>query len=224
LLQLSDLHLQSVDSVLVRAAEKINALKPDILFLTGDSVDRRAKLHLLDEFLGLIKDEIPKFAVLGNWEYWGKVDLARLNRIYADHNCRLLVNACEIAEVRRKKILVTGIDDFVGGDANIKTALKNYQDNDYHIILNHCPEYRDLMVDQIRPLPQIDAVLAGHTHGGQINILGYIPVMPPGSGRYIKGWYAQAPAPMYVSRGIGNSVAPLRFNSRPEITTFHVNV
>lgn len=223
-LHLSDLHLQSVDPVLSQAASRINTLKPDVIFLTGDSVDRRGNLHLLDEFLGLIDDAIPKFAVLGNWEYWGKVDLTKLHKIYADHHCRLLVNECEAFSVNGKRILITGVDDFVGGDADIKTALKGYQDNDYHIVLNHCPEYRDRMIEAVRPLPPIDVVLAGHTHGGQINICGYIPVMPPGSGRYIKGWYGDAPAAMYVSRGIGNSVAPLRLNARPEIAMFHVNV
>ena len=109
-------------------------------------------------------------------------------------------------------------------DANLKVALKNFQDTDFHIVLNHCPEYRDFMLSQRRDFPWMDLVLAGHTHGGQINMLGFIPVLPPGSGRYLKGWYRETYPHMYVSRGIGMSVFPVRFGSRPEISTFHLNV
>lgn len=224
-IQVSDLHLKGVDDSLSHAAVQINQTNPDILFFTGDLVEGPKSVPFLEKFLGLIDKDIPKVAILGNWEYWGKVDLGDLNEIYKRHNCRLLVNECEIYSVKGKKVLVTGIDDFVGGNADIRGALRNFQDNDYHVVLNHCPEYRDFMFQQLITAPTMDVMLSGHTHGGQVNLFGFIPVMPPGSGRYVKGWYRDGiPAPMYVSRGIGTSVLPLRFGARPEIATFQVNI
>jgi predicted MPP superfamily phosphohydrolase len=222
--QLSDLHLKEVTGSLRESAQKINHLKPDLICITGDSVDRVKYLPVLEEYMDLIDLAIPKFAILGNWEYWGGINLSELQKIYEKHNCRLLVNDCAVCSIHGKKVLITGVDDFVGGDANLKVALKNFQDTDFHIVLNHCPEYRDFMLSQRRDFPWMDLVLAGHTHGGQINMLGFIPVLPPGSGKYIKGWYRETYPHMYVSRGIGMSVFPVRFGSRPEIPTFHLNV
>lgn len=223
-MQISDLHLKSLNHVLSGAIDKINQMNPDLLFLTGDSVDRQKDMSVLEEFMDGLALEIPKIAILGNWEYWGKIDLAQLAKIYERHNCRLLVNDSAAYKVQGRKVLVTGVDDLLGGNADIKTALHNYQDNDYHILLNHCPEYRDLMFRQVDVLSKIDAVLSGHTHGGQINVFGLVPVVVPGSGRYMRGWYASEDPPIYVSRGIGMSVAPVRFGARSEITTFEVNI
>lgn len=223
-IQISDLHLKSLDGVLISAADKINAINPDLLFFTGDSVDRTKDLPVLEEFLDILDLAIPKIAILGNWEYWGKIDLAQLNKIYERHNCRLFINTSDVFMVQDKRVLVTGIDDFIGGKADLKVSLEHYKDNDYHIVLNHCPEYRDYFAQNVVPLPKIDAVLSGHTHGGQINLFGFIPVLPPGSGMYVKGWYEASDPPVYVSRGIGYSGVPARFGSRPEITTFKVSV
>ena len=67
---------------------------------------------------------------------------------------------------------------------------------------------------------QFNLILAGHTHGGQINILGFAPVIPAGSGHYVKGWYHNTGIPMYVSRGIGTVVMPVRIGSKPEVAIF----
>ena len=224
LIQLSDLHIKEVNGSLRESAQKINELKPDLICITGDSVDRAKYLPVLEEYMGLIDRSIPKFAILGNWEYWGGVNLLELQKIYEKHNCRLLVNDCAACSINGKKILVTGVDDFIGGDANLKVALKNFHNNDFHVVLNHCPEYRNFMLNRLPDDPWMDLVLSGHTHGGQLNFFGFIPVLPPGSGRYIKGWYRETYPHMYVSRGIGMSVFPLRFGARPEISTFHLNV
>jgi predicted MPP superfamily phosphohydrolase len=80
------------------------------------------------------------------------------------------------------------------------------------IALFHSPEY----FDQIAPT--IDLAFAGHTHGGQVNApLAGALWLPPGSGRFVEGWYSSANAKLYVSRGVGTSIAPLRFLCRPEI-------
>jgi predicted MPP superfamily phosphohydrolase len=62
--------------------------------------------------------------------------------------------------------------------------------------------------------------LAGHTHGGQIALFGLPLWTPRGSGDFVAGRYDLAMCPLYVSRGIGTSIAPVRFGARPEIAVF----
>src|SRR5262245_24957847 len=68
LIQLSDLHLKEISQPLVGIVEKINGLKPDILCLTGDMIDKAENLTLLDAYLGMLDRDILKVAILGNWE------------------------------------------------------------------------------------------------------------------------------------------------------------
>jgi predicted MPP superfamily phosphohydrolase len=216
--QVSDLHIQSLTSNLKRLAKKINAIHPDLVLITGDAVDKQENVVLLDQFLSLLHHPIAKLAIPGNWEYWGNIDMDQLRSVYQSHNGELLINASRQFTFRNKTVSITGVDDFVGGHADIDMATQAYASGDYHIILNHCPEYGDMIADKLRGRIPFDVILAGHTHGGQINLFGYVPFKPVGSGRYLKGWYNDHT--MYVSKGIGTSILPARFMSRAEIAVF----
>ena len=102
---------------------------------------------------------------------------------------------------------------------------------DAHLLLAHCPEHRDRLA--LPPLPfegaapaafdpaRLTMMLSGHTHGGQVRVLGWTPVVPRGSGRYLRGWFSDPGAvPLYVSRGIGMSMLPMRLGSPPEVAVF----
>jgi predicted MPP superfamily phosphohydrolase len=219
IVQLSDLHLHSINSGLEQLAKKINQLKPDLIAITGDAIDEAENLHLLDDYLSLIDKEISKVAILGNWEYWGEVDLKRLRDVYDKHNCKLLVNESKQFQFKEKTLSVIGIDDFVGGYASYKLATDNFIKSDYNIVLNHCPKYSEQIVERCQK-DNISFILSGHTHGGQIRLFNYVPFLPQGSGNYVKGWYKLNP-PMYVSKGIGTSILPVRFGSRAEVGIFY---
>jgi uncharacterized protein len=73
--QISDLHLKNLNYQLKRLAKQINQLKPHLILITGDAVDKANNVALLNDFLYLIDHNINKVAILGNWEYWGKIDL-----------------------------------------------------------------------------------------------------------------------------------------------------
>ena len=65
--------------------------------------------------------------------------------------------------------------------------------------------------------------LAGHTHGGQVRFgAGLVPFVPPGSGRFVSGWYDTPAGRAYVSRGTGTSILPVRFTCRPELPVFRL--
>ncbi|QNK64991.1 metallophosphoesterase [Pedobacter sp. PAMC26386] len=221
-IQVSDLHLKSITGSLKTLADKISDSNPDLIFLTGDAIDDAGKLNVLGAFLKLLGTKIKKVAILGNWEYWSKVDLNALNSLYKSYNCDLLINEANQYTFREKTILVTGVDDYVGGKSDITSALTQFKPSDYHVILNHCPEYSDVMASSLDKSNQADLILSGHTHGGQINILGIAPFLPQGSGQYINGWYEVGETKMYVSKGIGTSMFPIRFGSRAEIAVFHL--
>jgi uncharacterized protein len=222
--QISDLHLQSINYQLTLLTKKLNKLKPDLILITGDAIDKATNIKLLNDFLQLIDKDIRKVAILGNWEYWGKVNIPELNKMYATNNCNLLINQTIQYTVQNKTISITGIDDFVGGNANFETAIKEYKKSDYHIILNHCPQYSDRIAEKLTKEIPVDFILSGHTHGGQINIFGLIPFLPQGSGKYIKGWYKNNLPNMYVSKGIGTSMFPARFGARAEIAVFNLAI
>ncbi len=90
--QISDLHLGSIGGLEREVAERINAIEPGLLVLTGDIVDENGALGALERFLGLIEREMPKVAILGNWERWGGIDTRRLGEIYRRANGELLIN------------------------------------------------------------------------------------------------------------------------------------
>lgn len=221
-IQLSDLHLQSVGLKHKTLAEKINELMPDLVLITGDAIDDSGNLNELNKFLRLIDLNIQKVAILGNWEYWGKIDKGRLKYIYEDNNCTLLINESKQFSFKGKTVSITGIDDFVGGNADIDIATKTFSMSDHHIILNHCPEYSDTISEKLHGKITHDLILSGHTHGGQINLFGWAPFTPIGSGRYLKGWYKDEKKNMYVSKGIGTSILPARFMARAEMAIFYI--
>jgi predicted MPP superfamily phosphohydrolase len=220
-IQLSDLHLKSVNRIHRPIAKKINNLNPELIFITGDAIDDSQNLDLLDAFLKLINKGIKKFAILGNWEYWGHVDLVKLKELYKTHNCQLLINQSEQIKIKERNISIIGIDDFVGGNADYKKAINKLIPSETNIVLTHCPEHRDIIEIEKGNL-KIDLVLSGHTHGGQINIFGYAPFKPQGSGNYLSGWYKKSEPILYVSKGIGTSILPIRFGARAEVTIFEI--
>lgn len=218
--QISDLHIQSLTRAHKQIASRINELKPDVLFFTGDSVDKADKLDIFDQFLSEIDHDIPKKAILGNWEYWGHVDLTSLKQLYEKHNGELLVNENSSLECNGRSLSIIGVDDLVGGTADFKKAISGMPPADVTITLAHCPKTRNLI--SIESGVKTDLVLSGHTHGGQINILGFIPFKPQGSGTFVKGWYKKEYPHMYVSKGIGTSILPIRFGARAEVAVFSI--
>jgi len=223
LVQLSDLHLHGVGSHERRIAAAVGRLAPDVVLVTGDAIDRPDRLGALAAFLGLLPPRTSGYATLGNWEHWAGVDLAGLRRVYAAAGIRLLVDETAEHRHRGSDVLFTGVDDATGGHPDVEQALRGVAPRANHLLLGHSPAYRDRLTTgapgALSPY-SITCMLAGHTHGGQVAPLGHALVLPRGSGSYVKGWYEGPPLDMYVSRGLGTSVLPLRLGSPPEIAVF----
>lgn len=221
IIQISDLHFDQVRYFHQSIAKKINSIKPDLIFITGDSIDKTEKIKLLNDFLKLIDNSIKKYAITGNWEYWGNVNLTELKTVYSKSNCELLINENRTILIKNRELSIIGIDDYVGGNADFEKAVENLKESETNIVLSHCPEHRDIIANQKGNL-NIDLVLSGHTHGGQITFFGIVPFKPQGSGKYLKGWYKESEPKMYISKGIGTSILPIRLGARAEMVEMEI--
>jgi uncharacterized protein len=238
--QITDLHLKRVGRIHHHLAERTAAARPDLVLFTGDSVDRADTLPALGQLLSLFDPATPKYAILGNWERWSGVDVDALARLFAHHGGRLLINETAVHVHHGRRLALTGLDDLVGGRPDYAAAVRNAEPADARLLLMHCPEYRDhldaeaagatvggavlRLAAEVQP-SAFRMMLAGHTHGGQVNLLGFAPVLPRGSGRYVRGWFREpGRLPLYVNRGIGETALPVRLGSVPELAVFTMAV
>lgn len=225
LVQLTDLHLRGLGAHEHHVAAAVAELAPEVILITGDSIDHDRRLPTLGAFLDLLDERTPKFAVLGNWEYQCGVSLRALAREYERRNCRLLVNESVVHRAGAAEMVITGLDDLVQGRPRLASAIEGVgRIGPNHVLLAHCPATRDVLrhgrraADAEALAANMPAfMLSGHTHGGQVNLFGYCPWRPSGSGRYVSGWYADVSPPLYVSRGIGTVDIPIRFGAPPEV-------
>ena len=222
-IHLTDLHLHSIKSVHKSIAERINKERPDVIFFTGDSIERNKNLPVLEDFLSLINTHIPKIAILGNKESSGRIDLHKLKDVYVSRNGILLVNEPYLLKAKNRKINIVGLDDLVHGNPDFRKTTEVIDKSLPTIILNHCPAYRE-QIDHISVELEIKPklILSGHTHGGQITFFGKPFFTPYGSGNYVKGWYNNQVSKMYVSKGIGTTYFPIRFGARAEASIFYI--
>ena len=213
ILHISDLHLKKNKPIYDKVINKINTIKPDLLFITGDSIDKKRNLPLLDSFLKKIDPQIKKYAIAGNWEYWCRVNFSKLKDVYKKNGVRFLVNESDEVMIRDHCFYIYGLDDYIGGKPDI-TKIKI--DPEKHIIvMSHCPVLFDHMAEDYKKTPMY--VLSGHTHGGQITFFGKPLILPEGSSKYVKGIYKKDNMKLFVSKGIGNSIIDFRIGARPDM-------
>ncbi|MCD4782921.1 MAG: metallophosphoesterase [Candidatus Eremiobacteraeota bacterium] len=215
----SDIHRSEVVSTdfLSKAFQKINAEKPDVIFLTGDYVTgSREYIDSLKSLLLKLKTKTGdggKIAVLGNHDYWTDADY--IKKRLTQGGFQILVNEKKDIGPTGAKLRILGADDLWCGVKDIKRLLGMVNpDRDAVILLSHNP---DIFLDkEFGKIPV--TVLAGHTHGGQVNlpIIG-APIVPA---KFVRGFYKKGESLMYVNRGLGLIAPPIRFNCPPEITVF----
>ncbi len=223
LIQLSDLHIEEVKSFHRSIAKRINKENPDLLLITGDSVNYPRLLPVFNDFLELIDHSIQKVAIMGNKEYDGNVDINSLKKIFENQNGKLLINENLVFKTNKRELNIIGIDDFIGGNPDFKKSANNLNKSLDTVVLNHCPIYKDDIERINRNLKlKIKTILSGHTHGGQITLFGLLAYRVGGSGKYLKGWYKSPESKMFVSKGIGTSYFPFRFFARAEAPIFYV--
>ncbi len=213
--QLSDLHTHGVGARERQVLDILDDEKPDVIVVTGDSLGGYGGTYaMVAEVFQQLHAPLGVWVVRGNYENWRQMQ--HEHSFYANAGVHLLLNS---GTLLRNDVWLAGVDDPYTGKPSIEGALTGAPPGVYEILLFHSPAYFD------RVAGHVDLCLAGHTHGGQVRPPFLPPLwLPKGCWPYVAGWYEAkgTKSKMYVNRGIGTSLMPIRFNSRPEVTILTV--
>ena len=224
IIQVSDFHNTKSEKLTNDLIDEIRKQKPDIIVITGDLIDsRKTDIEIAINFIQKIKDIAPVYFISGNHEARIR-NYDKLKNEMIDNGVIILDNKTEIIEFKNSKLNLLGIDDpsmahesFVADEEIIKAEINNleYDKNNFTILLSHRPEVFNVYVKS-----EIDLVLTGHAHGGQIRIPFIGGLISPNQGlfpKYTSGKFEEKQTTMIVSRGVGNSILPFRINNNPEL-------
>ena len=214
LVHLSDVHVGVIGRRERRAIDIVNAARPDLIVISGDLVRGGGRPAELESFLSALHARHGKFLVWGNHDYWDGVPKTWGPEVVRRAGFKLLRNSSQAIRFAGRRIVIAGLDDPITGHDSLKLAMTRVSRRDACILVTHSPEV-------VRSLGNwdIDLVLAGHTHGGQVRLplMGALWV-PYGTTDYIDGWFDVDPGVrLHVSRGLGWSWLPVRFLCRPAI-------
>lgn len=199
---------------LAKVVDLINAQKADIVLLGGDFVKGHKEkstlpIELIAYELSHIKSDYPVYTVLGNHDMWVGGD--KIQKVLEKNGIKVLRNSNDFVNVKDKKIYIAGIEDLTTGFPNQNKAFENTEKP--VILLSHQPD--------IFPKAWEDAniILAAHTHGGQVvfPIIGALLVPSAYGQKFRSGYIEENNKKMIVTKGLGTSILPIRFNCKPEI-------
>lgn len=222
--QLSDIHLDEFTEPLFleHAVNRINEMSPDLVLLTGDFVTRgsltfissRHAAHRCAEILSTLKAP-QTFAILGNHDV--AVDSALVVNALKSAKIPVLVNSYVAVERGGARLWLGGTDDTNGGHPDLNLSMPDAADAPV-ILMVHEPDYADVVLQHPKG-KMVDLMLSGHTHGGQVRVPFYGPlILPPQGQKYVEGHFQFGKMQLYVNRGLGSVGLPFRFNCPPEIT------
>jgi predicted MPP superfamily phosphohydrolase len=215
IIQLSDTHHSPFTSLehIQRAVKVANRLKPDLFVLTGDYVSHdREYIGPVALILGRLKAKYGVHACLGNHDHWTDADLVTSR--FREQGINLLINEGFRFESRRGSFWLAGVDDYMVGKTDVPAALKGSFPDELKLLLAHNP-----IIFREAARLGVDLTLSGHTHGGQIKMRDpdkprILPQRKLKAGLHERKNGAQ----IYITRGIGTVVVPMRYQCPPEIS------
>ena len=214
---ISDLHNAEFGESNVRLINKLREANPNIIAITGDSIDsRHTDMGVTINFFEQAMKIAQCYYVVGNHESrFSKLEYEEFESKIKELGVIVLHNEAAIIEKNGEKIVIFGIDDPNFNVDFAENLEKGAQMSEFTVLLSHRPEYFEDYVKN-----GYDLVLSGHAHGGQFRIPFIGGVFAPKQGlfpKYDSGKYTENNTTMIVSRGLGNSSFPIRFNNSPEL-------
>ncbi|MGA2246512.1 MAG: metallophosphoesterase [Verrucomicrobiota bacterium] len=210
-IQFSDIHHKGDTAYLKSVVKRINSLAPDFVCFTGDVIEQGRFLAEALEILSGVNS--PMFGVPGNHDYWSNISFEPI------HKCFNAAGGAWLVDEQRRlspesKINLIGITC-----ARANQAMVPLNPSLTNILLMHYPAWAKKLGGR-----KFDLMLAGHSHGGQVRIPFYGPIIVPYAvDEYNMGLYQTASGPLYVNPGIGYiGEYDFRFNCRPEITVIEI--
>jgi uncharacterized protein len=231
IVQLSDIHhgpwipLSHVRHIV----NTTNALSPDLILLTGDYVHRSPAYCVpVVGALAYLRATIGIVGVLGNHDWWEDGPLLQREFLRAgipliDNTRKVLTLDRRIVDDAREGLCLAGVGDLYTDRQDYEGALGDLPGAMPRLLLSHNPdvvEARDLLQGEYR----VDLMLSGHTHGGQVYIPGLgTPIVPSQFGQKYASGLVQGPAcPVFISRGLGHTVLPMRVRVAPELAVIEL--
>ncbi|MDR3600976.1 MAG: metallophosphoesterase [Desulfosporosinus sp.] len=225
--QLSDLHLESLRISAEHITQLVMVQKPDLLVITGDIISSETDLDKLDDYLGELTAPYGKFVVMGNNDYshLSNTLFKRYLQQFRRLNWTPLLN--DASFLSNLNLWVIGVDDPATRHDDVDQAYQKVLSGStaptslnppFRLVLAHSTDCLDGVAEY-----GADLLLTGHTHGGQIRLPGLQPFITNtylGHHGIYEGYHVIDGIPLYINRGIGESVIPLRFNVLPEIAFF----
>lgn len=222
--QISDLHNEVFGTGNGELLTLLAGTRPDIIVITGDLIDsRRTDVSAALEFVRGAVEIAPVYYVAGNHESRLPEEFWMLERCMENLGVSVLRGERTLLTREGAAIALIGVDDPTFQDKNsanwpgiLEEELGRLREEGlYSILLIHRPELLETYAREGTNL-----VFSGHAHGGQVRIPFVGGVIAPNQGffpQYDGGLYTMGDTQMVVSRGLGNSLCPLRVNNRPEI-------
>lgn len=214
IVHLSDFHHSPFTSreQIERAVETANRLQPDIIALTGDYIshDRRFAAPCA-ELLGRLRARHGVFAVLGNHDHW--TDAALITDLFRAEGITVLVNEGMRFELKGEAFWLAGVDDTMVGLEDLPLALAGSRQTEMKLLLAHNP-----IILRRAARAGIDLVLSGHTHGGQVKLRSERSASGKPRRRLLRGLGRRGQTQIYVTRGLGTVVLPIRYGCPPEVS------
>jgi predicted MPP superfamily phosphohydrolase len=213
LIHLSDVHHSPFTGLehISRAVKVANSLKPDMFVLTGDYVSHDTEyIEPVAEVLGKLESEFGTYACLGNHDHWTDAEL--VTKSFRAENINVLVNEGIRFEARGASFWLAGVDDYMVGKTDLPAALRCAFPDEMKMLLAHNP----VIVRQAARFA-VDLVFSGHTHGGQVK-LREDEKQVFARRRLKNGLHRRKNTQIYITRGIGTVVVPIRYQCPPEIS------
>jgi predicted MPP superfamily phosphohydrolase len=214
IVQLSDIHHSPFTSgeQIERAVAKANELQPDIIALTGDYISKERRYAApCAELLGQLRARYGVYAVLGNHDHW--TDAALITDLFRAEGITVLVNQGMRFQLETASFWLAGVDDTMVGLEDLSLALAGSSEIEMKLLLAHNP-----IILRRAARAGVDLVLSGHTHGGQVTLRSEKGVTGKPRRRLLKGLARQGGTQIYVSRGLGTVVLPIRYGCPPEVS------
>ena len=238
IVQVSDLHNAEFGRGNNELLEVIEDCRPDIIVATGDIIDSgRTDTLTAALFVENALKTTPVYYVTGNHEArlleqggTGKDEYFKLESIMVNAGANVLHGESVSIERGESDIQIIGIDDpeylrlnkYAGENRVTLSNIDEFIKEDiFTVLLSHRPELFEEYAKS-----GVNLVIAGHAHGGQFRLPFVGGLFAPNQGffpRYDSGLYEKNNTKMVVSRGLGNSAVPIRFNNRPEIVVIELN-
>lgn len=213
---------------LIKLVHKINEQHPDLILTTGDFVSGHEKKQTLPikeiaKELSKLKSKYGTYAVLGNHDWWQGGE--EIEKELKKNNMVVLNNENTSIKIKGKKLYIVGVEDITTKNIDLVKSLKGASSP--AILLTHSPDAFPFISNPSDfPITgKVDLTLAGHTHGGQVDIPFVGPLIVPSSygQRYAQGLIEENGKKLFVTKGIGTSILPVRFNCLPEIVVINFN-